>query len=163
MRKNQIMFIFAAIAVIALGIYVMFGKSGNMMFAEKGGETQICDGAVERAKVLDSAIGGEIAGFNLLDEAHYLGDLAFKDRDGKGVTLADWTGKTVLLNLWATWCVPCRREMPALEALEKARGGDGFQVVPVSIDIGEAEKPVAEETLAKPKKEIGRASCRERV
>lgn len=149
MRKNRIMFILAAIAVVALGIYVMFGKSGNMMVAENAGnakngsEAQVCSAAVEQAKVLDKAIGGEVAGFTLLDEAHYVGDLSFKDRDGKVVTLADWTGKTVLLNLWATWCVPCRREMPALEALEKTKGGDAFQVVPVSIDLGEPAKPLA--------------------
>jgi hypothetical protein len=39
--------------------------------------------------------------------------------------LSEWSGRTVLLNLWATWCVPCRKEMPALAALEKMRGGDG--------------------------------------
>ncbi|MFK5980760.1 MAG: TlpA disulfide reductase family protein [Rhizobiaceae bacterium] len=146
MRKNQIIFIIAAIAVVTLGIYVMFGKSGNMMVAENGGnhnEAQVCSAAVEQAKVLDKAIGGEIAGFTLLDEAHYVGDLSFKDRDGKVVTIAEWTGRTMLLNLWATWCVPCRREMPALEALEKTKGGDAFQVVPVSIDTGEAAKPLA--------------------
>ena len=133
-------------ALKAEAIAVAFGKSGNMMFtenAENSTEVQTCDNAIEQAKVLDSAIGGEIAGFTLLDNAHYVGDLSFKGRDGKDVTLADWSGKTVLLNLWATWCVPCRREMPALEALEKAKGGDGFQVVPVSIDLGEPEKPLA--------------------
>ena len=144
MRKIQIISIVAVI--LAIGIYVMFGKSGNMMFTENAGnstEVQTCDNAIEQAKVLDSAIGGEIAGFTLLDNAHYVGDLSFKGRDGRDVTLADWSGKTVLLNLWATWCVPCRREMPALEALEKAKGGDGFQVVPVSIDLGEPKKPLA--------------------
>ena len=43
---------------------------------------------------------------------------------GKPRTLADWRGRTVLLNLWATWCVPCRKEMPALDALQAKLGGD---------------------------------------
>ena len=54
-------------------------------------------------------------------------DLAFKDAEGHDHTLADWRGRTVLLNLWATWCVPCRREMPALDALQAKLGGTEFR------------------------------------
>src|SRR5436853_7465240 len=49
---------------------------------------------------------------------------------GKPVTLADFRGRTVLLNLWATWCVPCRKEMPALDALQEKLGGERLRVVP---------------------------------
>ena len=56
----------------------------------------------------------------------------FTDVDGGTHTLADWTGKVVLLNFWATWCAPCRDEMPSLDALQKARGGDRFAVVTVA-------------------------------
>ena len=59
----------------------------------------------------------------------------FKFEDAGGVrTLADWKGKVVLLNLWATWCAPCRKEMPALDRLQKALGGDQFEVVALSVD-----------------------------
>jgi thiol-disulfide isomerase/thioredoxin len=54
--------------------------------------------------------------------------------------LADFRGKIVLLNIWATWCVPCREEMPALDALETKLGGEDFQVVAVNIDKGGPEK-----------------------
>lgn len=63
-------------------------------------------------------------------------DLAFQDRDGLPLTLADFRGKTVLLNIWATWCIPCREEMPALDRLQAGLGGDAFQVVALSIDRG---------------------------
>jgi thiol-disulfide isomerase/thioredoxin len=69
-------------------------------------------------------------------------DLAFKDAEGHDKTLADWHGRTVLLNLWATWCVPCRREMPALDALEQKLGGPDFEVVAVNIDTRDPQKPL---------------------
>jgi len=68
-------------------------------------------------------------------------NLAFKDAQGRDVTLADWRGRTVLLNLWATWCVPCRREMPALDALQAKLGGPDFEVVAINIDQRDPQKP----------------------
>ena len=62
---------------------------------------------------------------------------------GKQTSLADWRGKTVLLNLWATWCVPCRKEMPALETLQQKLGGPNFEVVAINIDTRDTEKPKA--------------------
>jgi thiol-disulfide isomerase/thioredoxin len=56
------------------------------------------------------------------------------------VSLADFRGKVVLLNIWATWCVPCREEMPALDKLETKLGGKEFAVVAVNIDKGGPEK-----------------------
>ncbi len=53
---------------------------------------------------------------------------------GRPVTLEQYRGRVVLLNLWATWCQPCRVEMPSLERLSRRLAGDGFQVVAVSID-----------------------------
>ncbi len=61
-------------------------------------------------------------------------ELQFSDSDGKALTLADFKGKVVLLNVWATWCGPCRKEMPALDRLQAALGGPDFEVLPVSID-----------------------------
>jgi thiol-disulfide isomerase/thioredoxin len=60
----------------------------------------------------------------------------FNDADGRSRSLADFNGKIVLLNLWATWCVPCRKEMPALDRLQASLGGPDFEVVPLSIDRG---------------------------
>jgi thiol-disulfide isomerase/thioredoxin len=61
------------------------------------------------------------------------------DVEGKSRGLSDFQGKFILLNIWATWCVPCRKEMPALDRLEATRGGRDFQVVPLSIDRGGAD------------------------
>jgi len=63
-----------------------------------------------------------------------LPDVAFLNGEGETVSLMDWRGKVVLLNLWATWCAPCREEMPALDRLQKALGSDKFQVVALAVD-----------------------------
>ena len=59
---------------------------------------------------------------------------SFINGNGATVSLDDWRGKVVLLNLWATWCVPCRKEMPALDRLQGALGSSDFEVVALSID-----------------------------
>ncbi|MGH6887210.1 MAG: TlpA disulfide reductase family protein, partial [Geminicoccales bacterium] len=63
----------------------------------------------------------------------------FFDADGKEATLHDFGGKVVLLNLWATWCAPCIKELPSLDRLQAQLGGDRFQVVAVSVDRRGAE------------------------
>lgn len=60
--------------------------------------------------------------------------VTFEDGNGQALTLAAFKGRTVLLNIWATWCVPCREEMPTLDALEAELGGPGFEVVALSVD-----------------------------
>jgi thiol-disulfide isomerase/thioredoxin len=65
-------------------------------------------------------------------------EIRFLDAKGKSLSLADFRGKVVLLNLWATWCAPCREEMPTLDRLQKELGGPGFEVVALSIDSGGA-------------------------
>lgn len=60
--------------------------------------------------------------------------IQFEDDDGRARSLSDFRGKIVLLNIWATWCTPCRKEMPALDRLQIALGGADFEVVALSID-----------------------------
>jgi thiol-disulfide isomerase/thioredoxin len=69
--------------------------------------------------------------------------LSFRNAAGEPQTLADWRGRVVLLNLWATWCVPCRKEMPTLDSLKAALGSDAFDVVAINIDTRDPEKPRA--------------------
>lgn len=63
-----------------------------------------------------------------------LADVSFTDGDGNPKTLKDFRGKTVLLNLWATWCAPCREEMPSLDRLQTALGSGTFEVVALAVD-----------------------------
>jgi thiol-disulfide isomerase/thioredoxin len=66
--------------------------------------------------------------------------LTFAGPDGRKLSLADFKGRAVLLNLWATWCVPCRGEMPALDKLQAEAGGPRFEVVAVNVDTARAER-----------------------
>ena len=122
-------------AVGLAGVYGIGALSRN------AGGDPACRPAVALAKTLDPLTRGEVAAVKVAKAPLKVPDLKFASADGKPLTLADWKGKTVLLNLWATWCVPCRQEMPTLDALEQKLGGKNFQVVAVNIDTRDPEKP----------------------
>jgi len=69
--------------------------------------------------------------------------IAFDRADGAKLTLADFRGRALVLNLWATWCVPCRAEMPALDRLEAKAGSKDFEVVAVNVDTARLDRPKA--------------------
>ena len=119
----------AALAGIA-AFYPGTGAGGNTACAVPGPR----DAAIEKAAT------GEVAGFKLASAPQDLSALAFSDPDGKPMTIAGFRGRMVLLNLWATWCVPCRKEMPALDALQGEMGGPDFEVVAVNIDTRNPDK-----------------------
>jgi thiol-disulfide isomerase/thioredoxin len=70
-------------------------------------------------------------------------DLTFVDADGRAKHLSDWRGKVVLLNLWATWCAPCKVEMPSLDRLQAKLGGEKFTVLALSTDRTGLKEPAA--------------------
>jgi thiol-disulfide isomerase/thioredoxin len=102
-----------------------------------------CAGALDVARRVAPLARGELAAFAVAEEPLALPDLAFRDAGGGERRLSQWRGRLVLLNLWATWCVPCRKEMPALDALEQKLGGPRFEVVAINIDTRDPGKPRA--------------------
>jgi len=102
-----------------------------------------CRPAMATAARLAPLAHGEVAAVQVAEEPRLLPVLAFTDAAGAKRMLADWRGRTVLVNLWATWCVPCRKEMPALQALQRTLGGKDFEVVAINIDTRDTDKPRA--------------------
>lgn len=121
----------------AVAVYVSSGDSGKRASASD----RACAAKSQTAQAVGNAATGEVAAMLPADPLQSVADLGFNGPDGKPLTIADFKGKTVLLNLWATWCAPCRAEMPALDALQKEQGAQDFEVVAVNIDTGDDSKP----------------------
>jgi thiol-disulfide isomerase/thioredoxin len=132
---------------LAIGAVMVGGLIGYAAVSGIGGLKRgssgdsACNGAVSLARKIAPLAQGEVAALTMATAPVKLPDLAFEDADGKPRKLSDWRGKTVLVNLWATWCVPCRKEMPALDSLQTKLGGKDFEVVAINIDTRDPEKP----------------------
>ncbi len=90
--------------------------------------------ATETASGRQGLAVGDMLTFVFRKTPEPIADFTFEDGRGAKKTLADWKGKVVLLNLWATWCAPCRHEMPSLDRLQKQLGGKDFEVIALSVD-----------------------------
>jgi thiol-disulfide isomerase/thioredoxin len=86
------------------------------------------------ALALPARAAGEMDRFKRAETPRMLPDVAFQDADDKPLRLADFRGKALLINFWATWCTPCVKEMPALDRLQVMLPRDKFLVLPLSID-----------------------------
>ncbi len=102
---------------------------------------KVCAAKIDKAKAVGTKARGQVAAMGPADPPVSLASLAFKEPGGTATTLSAKSGKTLLLNLWATWCAPCRAEMPALDRLQQAKGSDRFEVVAVNVDTGDDAKP----------------------
>src|SRR5436190_17488846 len=142
----------AAIAAIAgfASVYVTLGRPDNAVrpVARSPSAEAKKPAAAPAGPGANPLSQGQMAAFIFRKAPEDLPEVKFQDATGRERTLADWRGKVVLLNLWATWCLPCRKEMPALDRLQKDIGSDKFEVVAVSVDRKglEASKKFLDET-----------------
>lgn len=128
--------LFGAGAVLLAGAAVLYGINRG---GGKETASSCSDSAKTAEKIAPLAQGG-LAALTIPRTPRAAVDVSFDGPSGEKKTLADFRGKTVLLNLWATWCIPCREEMPALDKLQAKLGGPDFEVVAVSIDTARLEK-----------------------
>jgi thiol-disulfide isomerase/thioredoxin len=128
------------LAGVAVGLAAIYGIT--VFLGNRAGDAQ-CRPAVETAGQIAPLARGEVAGVVVASRPLLIPDLAFRAGDGSERHLSQWRGRTVLLNLWATWCIPCRKEMPALDQLQAKLGGPQFEVVSINIDTRNPDKPRA--------------------
>jgi thiol-disulfide isomerase/thioredoxin len=143
-RTNSTRVLMVAAFSAVLGFAAVYGTLGR---PDNGESTSVAQPAA--AKVQDEVNNsvsegagtkglstGAMTTFVFKKAPEELPEIVFVDAGGAAKSLKDFRGKTVLLNLWATWCAPCREEMPALDRLQKELGSDSFEVVALAVDRG---------------------------
>jgi thiol-disulfide isomerase/thioredoxin len=130
------------LAVFALALLV--GAGGVLYALKRPGKEEAPGACPARSLALAQRLAplakGEMAGFTVPASPRLAPDLAFDGPDGKPASLSHKRGKAVLVNLWATWCPPCRKEMPSLDALQQELGSDKFEVMAISLDTRNLER-----------------------
>jgi thiol-disulfide isomerase/thioredoxin len=111
--------------VVALLVTVaaLAGAGGYYLYSQREVPTTPAPAAAEPAPAPALALAATIPDFQLAD------------REGQLRSLKDWQGKSLIVNFWATWCAPCRREIPLLQQIARERGKDGFQVIGIAVDF----------------------------
>jgi thiol-disulfide isomerase/thioredoxin len=132
--------VFGILALVALSVAVLYGMSGLPGKESAASGSKTCAAAADRLPAIAAAATGEVAALAPAKTPRPALDLAFLGPEGQSVKLSDLRGKAILLNLWATWCVPCREEMPALDRLQAQAGGPDFEVVTLNIDTARLER-----------------------
>ncbi|MGE0212444.1 MAG: TlpA family protein disulfide reductase [Parvibaculaceae bacterium] len=128
MRKSVL--IAAVCAVLAVAGYVLYASGTKPVHAP------VADQGVEPPAngVTRALATGTMTAFVVKPRREPAPDFSFQDGEGRPLKLSQWKGRVALVNLWATWCAPCRKEMPELNALQEKLGGEKFEIVALSVD-----------------------------
>ncbi|MCY1642960.1 thiol:disulfide interchange protein TlpA [Methylorubrum sp. SL192] len=129
-----------ALAAVLVGGLALYGTGSNLGNLAASGP---CAEAAPVAARLAPLARGDVAAFDASAPLKPAPAVAFKGPDGAPTDLASLRGKLLLVNLWATWCAPCKAEMPALDRLQAELGGDSFQVVAINVETRNLDKPPA--------------------
>jgi thiol-disulfide isomerase/thioredoxin len=127
-RKTAALAGAVVVGVLAgMGLYLIVSNQGKV-------ETPSSAAATTGTKIDKGFAKDSLTAFVVKPDRPAVAEFNFTDKDGKRLSLANWKGRVVLLNLWATWCAPCRKEMPSLAELQEQLGSKDFEVVAVSLD-----------------------------
>lgn len=134
--QSKILITAGAVALLGLG-----GVAAFYSGAGDDGNSASCAAARATTARMTPLARGEVAAVQVNAKPTPAPELAFNGPDGAPITLAAFRGRTVLVNLWATWCPPCLHEMPSLDTLQGELGGPDFSVVAINIDTRHLDKP----------------------
>ena len=137
-HRQSALLAIGALTIGALGLVEHFGSAARFSRSTNGD----ADSGTVVAPPAEPS--GDFVSMSLHETPRPVPEIRFEDGEGRPLTLADFWGKVVLLNIWATWCGPCRREMPMLDRLQAKLGGSDFEVVALSIDREGIEVVTAE-------------------
>jgi thiol-disulfide isomerase/thioredoxin len=141
LRPRRVLVIAALSAVVALAITLYVGNVAAPQQSQ-------CPAQAHAAQQIDAAATGELAALNGTGLGRGYADMTFTDAAGKPISIAAFAGRKLLVNFWASWCIPCRAEMPELQALAQKYNSDSFEVVTINLDIGEGAMDKAKAFLA---------------
>lgn len=130
LKPRRVLVLALLSAAVALALTPLLGNLSAPQASE-------CPVQGEIAGRIDAAAVGQLAALNGTGQGRGYADLAFLDAAGEPLTIADFAGKKLLINFWASWCAPCRAEMPALDAIATKYNSDSFMVLPINLDMGE--------------------------
>ena len=143
-RKKMLGVVAIGLAVALSGVYAMLGSNGNEEVGGKTAGVDVASPTGSKTAALNKSLStGALAAFVFKKDRPAVVTGDFKDGQGKTIDMANWKGRVALVNLWATWCGPCRAEMPHLAKLQELYGGDQFEVVALSVDLKGAEASAA--------------------
>jgi thiol-disulfide isomerase/thioredoxin len=121
-------------AILVIALAVIAATFGVYLKGEGDGKVEAPSQQPTQGSVSKALARGAMAAFVVKGERKPVPEVIFTPEKGDATSLKAWKGRVVLVNLWATWCAPCRKEMPALAALQKELGSKDFEVVAISVD-----------------------------
>jgi thiol-disulfide isomerase/thioredoxin len=122
------------LALLIVGAYGLYARG-----TDEPSETAAAEALEAPDRVTRELATGTLTAFVVHPEPKPVAEISFTDAEQASLLLSDWEGRVVLVNLWATWCGPCREEMPELAELQQQLGSQDFEVVAISLDRQGAE------------------------
>lgn len=130
-KKPNGIIIVAGLFVAAIGI-----AAAVFLSNATEGNAATCSANPEHALAIENVAQGELAALLGTGKGRSYNDMRFLDETGEEISLEKFAGKKLLINFWATWCIPCREEMPYLDDIAAKYAGEDFDVVAISLDLG---------------------------
>ena len=142
-KSPKKIFLLFGLFIIGIGITMsLLLSNGSFNLAKQ--DIMTCEAQPEAQAALAKVVDGEVGAFLVTANGRGYSDMEFLDESGEITKISAFVGKPILVNFWATWCGPCREEMPSIDRLAGVHAKDKFEVVTINIDTGKKAKEKSE-------------------